>query len=652
MDPSHPMFPKRERDSQYQLSSKRRITQNDELSSFGTSPQHQPFQVTYNCGPSVSKTGLQVKPHGPSSSKTGSQLKPFQVNQNCKASSSKPFNVSNTIISSRSFNTKKTSPKVQRTTEPKNTNSPLFKISNKKDGAKLKHLRRHSDDASSSYIIDKEKQTTTFENQSSLISHRRAKNKVECALKLFQTYVRESNLVGYSIPIEASKFLKRRGMFVHDGKKIIGDVPGIEVGDEFQYFEVLNVVGLHRKIFNGIDHVRYNGMFIATSVVSCRLYDDKLDDAELVISTGEQGNVINNQNQPRENLALMYSLYAENPVRVIIKLNSKNASGSVNGGEKYCYFGLYKVVRFWQIIGKLGYKFLLVKSPDQKKVACNDMRKRKQILKREKCLNYFEDISHGKEDFHIPMINCVDSEGVPNFRYVTQMVNLERYKPKKYSPLKGNVGCECVGNCSDSDQCSCAMKNRGKFLFNRNGIVEETKKDMIYECGHFCKCSSNCRNRVSQNGIKFPLEIFKTKTKGWGVRSKKKIPSGSFICEYLGEIIEDEQAVKMIDNDEYLFNIGSTNHKDGVFTIDASKYGNMARFINHSCSPNLFCLNVLFDHDDVRIPHIMLFAAEDIPQKTELTYNYNYKIDQVVDNGVVKKKYCYCGASNCIGRLY
>ncbi|KAI5430548.1 hypothetical protein KIW84_034940 [Lathyrus oleraceus] len=541
MDPSHPMFPKRERDSQYQLSSKRRITQNDELSSFGTSPQHQPIQVTYNCGPSFSKTGLQVKPHGPSSSKTGSQLKPFQVNQNCKASSSKPFKVSNKIISSRNFNTKKTSPKVQRTTEPKNTNSPLFKISNKKDGAKLKHLRRHSDDASSSYIIDKEKQTTTFENQSSLITHRRAKNKVECALKLFQTYVRESNLVGYSIPIEASKFLKRRGMFVHDGKKIIGDVPGIEVGDEFQYFEVLNVVGLH----------------------------------QLVISTGEQGNVINNQNQPRENLALMYSLYAENPVRVIIKLNSKNASGSVNGGEKYCYFGLYKVVRFWQIIGKLGYKFLLVKSPDQKKVACNDMRKRKQILKRENCLNYFEDISHGKEDFHIPMINCVDSEGVPNFRYVTQMVNLERYKPKKYSPLKGNVGCECVGNCSDSDQCSCAMKNRGKFLFNRNGIVEETKKDMIYECGHFC------------------------------------------------EIIEDEQAVKMIDNYEYLFNIGSTNHKDGVFTIDASK-----------------------------IPHIMLFAAEDIPQKTELTYNYNYKIDQVVDNGVVKKKYCYCGASNCIGRLY
>lgn len=37
-----------------------------------------------------------------------------------------------------------------------------------------------------------------------------------------------------------------------------------------------------------------------------------------------------------------------------------------------------------------------------------------------------------------------------------------------------------------------------------------------------------------------------------------------------------------------------------------------ARFINHSCSPNLFGYNVIFDHDDGRISHIILFAVEDI----------------------------------------
>jgi hypothetical protein len=33
-------------------------------------------------------------------------------------------------------------------------------------------------------------------------------------------------------------------------------------------------------------------------------------------------------------------------------------------------------------------------------------------------------------------------------------------------------------------------------------------------------------------------------------------------------------------------------------------------FINHSCSPNLFCQKVLYDHDDGRISHNMLFQAK------------------------------------------
>ncbi|CAL5191807.1 unnamed protein product [Lathyrus oleraceus] len=656
MDPSHLQLLKRERDTQYQLMSKRRVTQNGRLSPFRTNTQLKPFQVTQNCGSSFSKTGPQFKPHEAPSSKTGSQLKAFQVIKNGRPSSSKkaplvkPFNLSSKTIVPKNINTKKTWPNVQRTTEPEKTNPPLFKSFKKKVEDKNLHLQRYSDDAT--YRNNKEKERTTFKNQSSLVSHDSAKNKVKCALNHFQTCVRISTLSGNAIPMEASKILKRRGKFLHEGKKIIGDVPGIEVGDMFQYFEVLNVVGLHRNIFNGIDHVRYNGELIATSVVSCRLYDDELDDAEVVISTGEEGNVINNHNQLKENLALMTSYYAKNPVRVIINLNSNNGSGSFNGDEKYCYYGVYKVDRVHPEIGKSGYKFLLVKSPYQKKIACNELRKYKKIVKREKCLKFVKDISEGKEYFPIPMTNCVDSESVPDFQYITRMVNHERCKSKRFNHLKGNVGFECVGNYSDSDKCSCVVKNGRKFPFNRNGTIEVTEKNIIYECGHYCKCSSKCCNRVSQYKIKFPLEIFKTKEKGWGVRSEKKIPSGSFICEYLGEIIEDKKAVKMIDNDEYLFNIGNTNHKDGVFTIDAGKCGNVARFINHSCSPNLFCQNILFDHDDVRIPHIMLFAAEDIPQKTELTYNYNYKIDQVVDNGVVKKKYCYCGASECVGRLY
>ncbi|WJX81581.1 [histone H3]-lysine(4) N-trimethyltransferase [Trifolium repens] len=120
----------------------------------------------------------------------------------------------------------------------------------------------------------------------------------------------------------------------------------------------------------------------------------------------------------------------------------------------------------------------------------------------------------------------------------------------------------------------------------------------------------------------------------------------------LGKIFEDEEAVKMINNDHYLFNLGNGN-VFGYYTINVDHYGNVERFINHGCSLNLFCQRVLYDHDDGRIPHMMLFAAKDIPKMQELTLDYHYEIDQVIDSNVkVKKKKTYCGALECCGRLY
>ena len=97
----------------------------------------------------------------------------------------------------------------------------------------------------------------------------------------------------------------------------------------------------------------------------------------------------------------------------------------------------------------------------------------------------------------------------------------------------------------------------------------------------------------------------------------------------------------------------SSGNEDIGYTIDAKCMGNVARFINHSCSPNLFAQNVLYDSDDLRFPHVMLFAMENIPPMRELTYDYNYTVGQVLDaSGNIKSKACYCGASDCKGRLY
>lgn len=49
------------------------------------------------------------------------------------------------------------------------------------------------------------------------------------------------------------------------------------------------------------------------------------------------------------------------------------------------------------------------------------------------------------------------------------------------------------------------------------------------------------------------------------------------------------------------------------FCIDAGSYGNVARYINHSCEPNLFVQCVLSSHHDVRLARVVLFAADNIP---------------------------------------
>ncbi|KAF9611401.1 hypothetical protein IFM89_032070 [Coptis chinensis] len=512
------------------------------------------------------------------------------------------------------------------------------------------------------------------------------RNKVRETLRLFQIVFRkllrvaeEGNGMGRRIDLKSATLLREKKKCVNTGNKILGIVPGVEVGDEFHYRVELAMIGLHHPYQNGIDYVHRRGKIVATSIVASGCYNDDMDSSDVLVYSGQGGcpgygnKMPADQKLARGNLALKNSMDEGTPVRVIRGFKGNDSlDARMNMAGTLMYDGLYLVEKYWKEQGCYGNKvfmFQLRRIVGQPELAIKELKKSNRTSVRVGLCA--KDISQGKEKMPIGAVNRIDDEKPPQFKYITRMMHPLHYKP---TPLRG---CDCTDGCL-SLKCLCAVKNGGQIPFNYNGAIVETKP-LVYECGRACKCPPSCYNRVSQHGIKFQLELFKTDSRGWGVRSLTSISSGSFICEYIGELLQDNEAEQRIGRDEYLFDIGHNYSDHAVstelsklipldlksnsscadvvdvsgFTIDAAQYGNIGRFLNHSCSPNIYAQNVLYDHDDKRMPHIMLFAAENISPLQELTYHYNMQFDQVYDSvGNIKKKKCYCGSSGCSGRMY
>ncbi|KAL3837853.1 hypothetical protein ACJIZ3_022444 [Penstemon smallii] len=450
--------------------------------------------------------------------------------------------------------------------------------------------------------------------------------------------------------LEAAKRVKLEGMWIFP-EKPFGHIPGIEIGKEFRFRAELAIVGLHRQLVSGIDYVVLDGKQFATSVVNSDPCENKAKTLDVIIYSGQGGvskvgKKVVDQKLEKGNLALVNSMEMGYPVRVTHKRKSLDPPNTLGMNNKkniaYTYDGLYIVKKYWKERGqnkKLVFKFELHKMDEQPGLHQSFGKSRTLRERKEVCV--LDDVSNGKENVKIRAMNGVDCDKPLSFIYTSKIIY-----PDWFHPIEP-IGCNCINGCSDSQKCPCVMKNRGEIPFNERGAIVRAKP-LVHECGPLCKCPPNCMNRVSQRGPQCQLEIFKTKSRGWGLRSRNSISPGDFICEYIGELLQEKEAEQRIGQDEYLFDIS-----DDRFAIDAATYGNIGRFINHSCSPNLYAQEVLYDHDDKRMPHIMFFATKKIPPLCELTYDYNYKIGRVCDvNGNIKTKDCRCGSRQCIGRLY
>ncbi|KAI4331075.1 hypothetical protein MLD38_029298 [Melastoma candidum] len=243
-------------------------------------------------------------------------------------------------------------------------------------------------------------------------------------------------------------------------------------------------------------------------------------------------------------------------------------------------------------------------------------------------------------------------------------------------------GCNCRGSCTDARTCSCARLNGHNFPYVQRDSGRLVKaKDIVYECGPNCGCGPDCVNRISQRKLKYSLEVvYREPGKGWAVRSWDYIPPGAPVCEYIGILHRSEDVESSLENncifdidclqtmrgiggrerrsrDESCLIIGHASQLDAKvdapeFCIDAGSTGNVARFINHSCEPNLF-VQCICSHRDMKLARVVLFAAENISPHQELSYDYGYALDSVLGpGGKIKQSPCYCGAPTCLKRLF
>lgn len=245
-------------------------------------------------------------------------------------------------------------------------------------------------------------------------------------------------------------------------------------------------------------------------------------------------------------------------------------------------------------------------------------------------------IESGKEGLPISVVNDVDLEKPILNEYITDYIlDVKIAKGLKIENEKPLVECNCVDCYSNRDECCTAVVGF-PLVYNKNGSLRSSRfNTIVFECNTNCKCDQNCPNRVIQRGRQTPLQIFRTESKirGWGVRALKSIPKGQFISRYTGEVISLNEAG--LRPTTYLFDLSThLDTKDVEFTyvVDAGNYGNITRFVNHSCEPNCRILFAWINNFDKLLPIIALFAIKPIKPYEELTYDYSMELIDIFND--------------------
>ncbi|XP_074605306.1 SET domain containing 1 isoform X2 [Brevipalpus obovatus] len=137
------------------------------------------------------------------------------------------------------------------------------------------------------------------------------------------------------------------------------------------------------------------------------------------------------------------------------------------------------------------------------------------------------------------------------------------------------------------------------------------------------------------------LKFARSRIHDWGLFALEPIAADEMVIEYVGQMIRpviadirEKKYNEMGIGSSYLFRV------DYETIIDATKCGNLARFINHSCNPNCYAKVITVEGHK----KIVIYSKQPIGIDEEITYDYKFPIED-------EKIPCLCGAPQCRGFL-
>ncbi|SCO65794.1 SET domain protein, putative [Plasmodium vivax] len=270
--------------------------------------------------------------------------------------------------------------------------------------------------------------------------------------------------------------------------------------------------------------------------------------------------------------------------------------------------------------------------------------------------NPYEDLSAGKEKFKIPVENSVDDSLPPmNFTYVSKTLFFSRLPPYNLLPLCS--GC-APQNYSKKEfdeiyingYCKALRHKRTSRIYcDGNKSYDINDFNVLAACSGNCLCDPlKCTNKFPE-GLHYPVKVVKTRDIGWDIVSSSYIKANSLIMHYVGEITTRKEMISReheYDKKGYFNYFIETAEVDETYTddwkipcIDALFISNVARFLNHSCEPNV---NVITIWRGDNYPSVGIFASRDIKPDEPLKYHYGINYKNIK---------CMCNSKKCKGYI-